>query len=348
MTLGPLMIDVAGQALTPDEVDRLKDSRIGGVILFTRNYDNWEQMKALVAAIHAVRTPSLLVAVDQEGGRIQRFREGFTALPPARWLGHQYDIDPDKAKQLARICGWIMAAELLEVGIDISFAPVVDLDLGLSDVIGDRAFHKEPDIVATLADSYMGGMREAGMVAVAKHFPGHGAVIADSHLELPEDHRHQDDMDDDLLPYRRLIANGLSGVMMAHVRYPEIDRRIASMSPFWMQTALRYDLAFRGAIFSDDLNMSATIEMGNMSERVLQTLQAGADMAIICNNPDAVVESLAELDEIGDPVSQARLVALRPQVVPVKNQVLRETETWRTAVNELTDAAGRPSLKLDG
>ena len=348
MTLGPLMIDVAGLSLTETESRQLSDSRIGGVILFSRNFESREQLTDLVKSIHAVRQPSLLVAVDQEGGRVQRFRDGFTALPSARWLGHQFEIDPENGRKLARQSGWLMAAELREVGIDISFAPVVDLDYGLSEVIGDRAFHKDPEIVSTLAVAFMLGMRDAGMMAVAKHFPGHGAVIADSHLELPEDHREFDGLADDSIPYRRMISNGLNGIMMAHVKYPAVDRRIASLSPYWMQTRLRESLGFTGAIFSDDLDMSAAAEAGNMTERVRQTLDAGADMALICNNSDAVVEVLDELNGLDSPGSQVRLVAMRPHVPDWHPNELRNTADWKQASASIANAAGRPSLVLDG
>lgn len=342
------MIDVAGHALTADETACLGDPRIGGVILFSRNYEDSAQLRALVAEIHAVRSPRLLVAVDQEGGRVQRFRDGFTGLPPARWLGHEYDIDADRARELARSCGWLMAAELIDVGIDISFAPVVDLDLGFSEVIGDRAFHRDSEAVATLASSYMHGMRQAGMLAVAKHFPGHGAVVADSHLELPVDHRELGDMADDMLPYRRLIDNGLAGIMMAHVKYPAIDRRIASLSPYWMQTELRLNLGFTGAIFSDDLSMSAAEIVGDVPERVRQTLQAGADMALICNDPDAVARTLEALEDLGNPASLARLVAMRPHPADRDGAAFRDSPEWRSVVAQIEKASARPPLVLDG
>lgn len=348
MTLGPLMIDVAGLTLTDAETVRLRDPRIGGVILFARNHESVGQVRELVAAIHAVRAPKLLVAVDQEGGRVQRFRDGFSKLPPARWLGRQHDVDPDRARDLARTCGWLMAAELLDVGIDLSFAPVVDLDLGFSEVIGDRAYHKDPEVVAGLASAYMQGMRKAGMLAVAKHFPGHGAVVADSHHELPHDPRERSGMDGDLLPYRQLIANGLSGVMLAHVKYAAIDRRIASLSPYWVQTELRRNLGFSGAIFSDDLSMSAADVAGDIAERVRQTLGAGADMALICNAPDAVTQALEALGELGNPASQARLVALRPHSIEWAAGQLRETDEWQSVVARLEAADAPPSLVLDG
>jgi len=348
MTLGPLMIDVAGLSLAPNEAVQLEDSRIGGVILFSRNFESTSQLKELVASIHAVRMPKLLVAVDQEGGRVQRFRDGFSELPTARWLGHQYDIDSKEGRRLARLCGWLMAAELLDVGIDLSFAPVVDLDFGLSEVIGDRAIHKSPKVVASMAVAYMHGMRDAGMMAVAKHFPGHGAVLADSHLELPEDHREYDGIEGDLIPYRRLIDNGLQGVMMAHVRYPAVDRRIASLSPFWIQTQLRDTLGFSGAVFSDDLNMSATCNIGDMTTRVRKTLDAGADMALICNNPAAVSKTLDELGDIENPGSQVRLVALRPHPLAWAGSSLCDTAEWKEATTGILDAGGPPSLVLNG
>lgn len=348
MTLGPLMIDVVGLTLTAEETERLRDPRIGGVILFSRNFDSVEQLRELVREMHAVRSPQLLVAVDQEGGRVQRFRDGFTELPPARWLGHEYDIDADRGRELARSCGWLMAAEMLDVGIDISFAPVVDLDLGFSEVIGDRAFHKDAEAVAALATAYMHGMRQAGMVAVAKHFPGHGAVIADSHLELPVDHRTLDAMSDDLLPYRRLIDNGLHGIMMAHVKYPAIDRRIASLSPYWQQTELRLNLGFNGVIFSDDLSMSAADVVGDVPERVRQALGAGADMALICNDPEAVAQTLEELGDLGNPTSLARLVMMRPHSAELDGGALRDTPEWRAVVAQIDKASARPPLVLDG
>lgn len=348
MTLGPLMIDVEGLQLTAAETEKLRDPRIGGVILFSRNFASTEQLKDLTRSIHAARTPGLLIAVDQEGGRVQRFRDGFTELPSARLLGRQYDLDRNSARRLANACGWTMAAELLDSGIDVSFAPVVDLDLGFSDVIGDRAFHRDPEAVASLATAFMQGMRDAGMMAVAKHFPGHGAVIADSHHELPEDHRDYDELADDLLPYGRLIANGLHGVMMAHVRYPAIDRRIASLSPYWLQTELRRKLGFTGVIFSDDLSMSAAASAGDMPARVNEALSAGADMALICNDPDAVDRTLAEAGSLDNPASQARLVSMRPHPLPWHGMPLRGTEAWETAVARVAEAHEPPPFTLDG
>src|ERR1044072_7892835 len=235
MTLGPLMIDVQGTALSDEDRDLLQHPLVGAVILFTRNFESIEQLERLVADIRAVRTPPLLVTVDHEGGRVQRFRKDFTLLPPMRTIGRQYDLDPAAGKQLARQCGWLMAAELRAVAIDMSFAPGVDLDYGDRSVIGDRAFHRDPQVVAELAIAFTGGMREAGMAATAKHFPGHGAVAPDSHLEIPVALRAMADLDEDLYPYRRLIANGLPAVMAAHVLFEQVDGLAAGVSSCWMR-----------------------------------------------------------------------------------------------------------------
>src|SRR5687767_15490328 len=210
MTLGPLMIDVQGTALTEEDRELLAHPLVGAVILFTRNFEGVEQLERLVADIRAARTPPLLVTVDHEGGRVQRFRKGFTVLPPMRMIGREYDLDAATGRLLARQCGWLMAAELRAIGIDMSFAPCVDLDYGVSTVIGDRAFHRDPQVVAELAIAYMGGMREAGMIATAKHYPGHGAVVPDSHVAIPVDRRELVELEGDLHPYRRLIENGLA------------------------------------------------------------------------------------------------------------------------------------------
>ena len=203
MSLGPLMIDLQGTSITQEELELLRHPLVGGVILFTRNYVDPTQLSELVAGIHAERTPPLIVAVDQEGGRVQRFIPGFSRLPPARLIGHAFDQDPKGGLDLARRTGWLMAAELRSHGVDISFAPVVDLDFGVNEAIGTRAFHKRSEVVSQLAVAYMHGMRDAGMAATAKHFPGHGAVTADSHHTLPIDRRELVDMADDLTPYRR-------------------------------------------------------------------------------------------------------------------------------------------------
>ncbi len=347
MTLGPLMLDVQGHTLSAEERDRLCNTLVGGVILFSRNYTDLNQLRNLVAEIRALRTPPLLIAVDQEGGRIQRFRKDFYALPALRWLGHQYDLDAAQGRRLAHLCGWLMAAEVLDAGVDFSFSPVVDLDYGLSEVIGDRSFHRDPEIVATLALAWMQGMHKAGMIVVAKHFPGHGHVVADSHLDLPVDHRSLSELYDDLLPYERLLGQGLNAVMVAHVRYPQIDAEVASLSPYWLGTALRRELGMQGAIFTDDLSMRALASEGDMPERARRALVAGADMALICNDPVAADATLAALQGYTDPAGQARLVALRRRVpMPTAGAELRSSTSWQQAVAGLDAAQARPGLAL--
>lgn len=359
MTLGPLMLDVEGLALTAADRTRLSNPLVGGVILFSRNFRDLDQVRDLVAGIRAVRSPHLLVAVDQEGGRVQRFRAGFYHLPPLRWLGHQYDLDNDRGRRLAQTCGWLMAAEVLDAGVDFSFAPVVDLDYGTSEVIGDRSFHRDPQVVAELASAYILGMHKAGMIAVAKHFPGHGYVVADSHLDLPVDPRTQSELYDDLQPYGRLIRQGVNGIMVAHVRYPQVDGEVASLSPWWLRTVLRGELGFGGVIFSDDLSMKALVSEGDMAERARRALTAGADMALICNDPaaaDATLEALRSFSEPGAQpanlaVSQARLITLRrrPPIgvdLAATGGEFRGTLAWEQAVNVLDEAQARPGLTL--
>lgn len=348
MTLGPLMIDVAGESLLPQERELLRSPLVGGVILFTRNYRDREQLAALTTEIHATRTTPLLIAVDQEGGRVQRFRDGFVDLPPARWFGHQYDLDPAQGRRLARLAAWIMAAELRDAGVDISFAPCIDLDHGLSEIIGDRAFHGEPDIVVQLAEAWTLGMRDAGMAAVIKHFPGHGGVIPDSHAELPVDHRAYVDLAEDIAPFQRLISFGAPGIMVAHVRYPQVDRRIASLSPYWLQTELRDNLGFSGAIFSDDLTMGALAEAGPVPERARQSLDAGADMALICNDPEAAARTIAELPDDTGPASHGRLAAMRPRKPDWAPGSLHSRDDWQARLADLQGALARPVLALDG
>src|SRR5687768_4046191 len=267
VTLGPLMVDIAGRTLTPEDREVLDHPLIGSVILFTRNYEDPAQLAALVADIRSLRSPPLLVAVDHEGGRVQRFRKGFSVLPAMRRVGLEYDLDPKQGLAMARSLNWLMAAELRAVGIDYSFAPCVDLDYGVSEIIGDRAFHTDAEIVAKLALAAIAGMREAGMAATAKHFPGHGAVVADSHLALPVDRRALADLHADLLPYRRLIPNELAAVMMAHVLFPAVDTLPASFSRRWVTEFLRGELGFRGVVFADDLTMEGASVVGDVVAR---------------------------------------------------------------------------------
>jgi len=311
MTLGPVMLDVAGTQLTAEERERLAHPHAGGVILFSRNYESPAQVAALVAEIHALREPRLLVAVDHEGGRVQRFREGFTRLPPARRFGDIYDENPKRAKRLAHTAGWLMAAELLAVGVDFSFAPVLDLDRGISSVIGDRAFHARADAVADLATSYVGGMTEAGMAATGKHFPGHGGCAPDSHVAAPIDERAYADIAlEDLVPFARLIENGLAGIMPAHVIFPRVDDQPAGYSRVWLRDVLRARLGFQGVIFSDDLSMEGAKGVGGMVDRAQAALAAGCDMVLVCNDPSGAARVLDGLRPALDPASRLRLVRM--------------------------------------
>jgi beta-N-acetylhexosaminidase len=346
MTLGPLMVDVAGTELTAEDRRVLAHPLVGSVILFSRNFTSPPQLASLVQDIRAVRRPPLLVAVDHEGGRVQRFRTDFTELPPQRTIGHTYDLDPEAGRRLAWQCGWLLAAELRAVGIDMSFAPCVDLDYGVSEVIGDRAYHRDPEVVSRLAVACIQGMRSAGMAATAKHFPGHGAVVADSHKSLPVDRRPIAELGEDLLPYRRLIANGLASIMVAHVLFPEVDASPAGFSRRWIQQELRWGLGFTGAVFSDDLSMGGAAFAGSKTERARRALAAGCDVLPLCNDREAVLAALEELAGVADPLSQVRLARLHGRPMPDRHALLQSArwQECRSAVDHCRDA---PSLQLD-
>lgn len=347
MTLGPLMIDIEGLSLSPEDKDLLKHPQVGGIIIFSRNYADRDQLRALTDEIRALRSPPLLIAVDQEGGRVQRLRHQFTELPPLHWLGHLHDADPSQARSMAITLARVMAQEVLDCGVDFSFAPVLDIHRGLCDVIGDRAIHKDPEVVAALGLAYMQGMRQVGMQAVAKHFPGHGGVTGDSHHVLPEDHRAYIDLQDDIRPYTTLIADGLAGVMLAHIRFTEVEPQIASLSDFWIRRVLRGELGFRGAIFSDDLTMEGACAGGDIPERTLTALNAGADMALICNNRPAVAPVLEALEGFDQPAAHGRLAAMRAN--PARYAAAPHgSSDWRKSVDRLHAALERPPLVLDG
>jgi beta-N-acetylhexosaminidase len=339
------MVDVGGLELTPEDRDVLRHPLVGSVILFTRNYADSAQLTRLVADIHSVRTPALVVAVDQEGGRVQRFRPGFCALPSPRRIGHEFDVDAKAGIALARSMGWLMAAELRAHGVDLSFAPCVDLDYGISEVIGDRAFHSRAEVVAQLALAYMAGMKDAGMAATAKHFPGHGAVVADSHKALPVDRREWAELGEDLLPYRRLIANGLPGVMVAHVLFPGVDPAPASLSRRWIQNALREELRFEGAVFTDDLSMGGAAEFGDIVARASAALAAGCDVLPVCNDRASVTKLLDELKFDIDPAAHLRLVRMRGRAAP-EREALYAGEAWRASQDLLARSAAAPRLHL--
>lgn len=346
MTLGPVMMDLLGTELSAEERELLQHPLVGSVILFTRNYRDPVQLAELVAAIQATRSPAPIIGVDQEGGRVQRFRSGFSVLPPARRLGHEFDREARSGLDWARELGWLMAAELRAVGIDLSFAPCVDLDYGISEVIGDRALHARAGAVGQLAVAWMHGMRDAGMVATAKHFPGHGAVVADSHLQMPVDRRALVDMEADLAPYRLLIENGLAGVMVSHVVFPELDSLPASLSPRWIRGVLREELRFQGAVFADDLSMKgAAAAVGDVVERSRLALEAGCDVLPICNDRASVLEVLRRLDVPVDPASAMRRARLRGRPLADASQ-LRQQPRWLAGQELLARAAAPPPLTL--
>ena len=310
---GPVIVDVAGTELTADEIARLSHPLVGGVILFAHNYESRAQLIALCRQIHALRRPPLLICVDHEGGRVQRFRNGFTAIPPMRELGRLWDKDVLAACRRATEIGQTIGAELREVGVDLSFTPVLDLDHGPSGVIGDRAFHRDPRVVTLLAKSLNHGLLLSGTANCGKHFPGHGYARADSHVELPTDERDLAAiLADDAAPYGWL-GDALSAVMPAHVVYPKVDSLPAGFSRRWLQTILRRRLGFKGMVFSDDLTMEGAAVMGGMVARAQAALEAGVDMVLVCNQPALAEEVLAGLQWKPDRHFAERFARLRPR-----------------------------------
>lgn len=345
MSLGPLMVDVESTVLSADDIDVLLHPLVGTVLLYTRNFRNPKQISELCESIRALRSPHLLIATDHEGGRIQRFREGFTRLPAARLLGRRFDEDRQEGLRCAHALGWLLAAELRAVGVDFSFAPCVDIDWGLSEVIGDRSFHRDPDAVAALAAACFSGMREAGMAAVAKHFPGHGAVRADSHVALPIDRRTLADLEADLKPYRLLIENQLPGIMTAHVEYPAVDSLPASLSRRWITEILRGSLGFHGCVFADDLSMAGVAAAGDILVRARLALSAGCDVLPILNDRHAVRTVLASFKpEVALPASQARLVRMRARGAPPTQ--LESDPRWQAAARCVEELTAAPPLVL--
>jgi beta-N-acetylhexosaminidase len=301
-------MDLLGTGLQPDEREMLRHPLVGGVILFARNFEAPQQLRELTGAIHALRSPPLLIAIDHEGGRVQRLHAGFTRIPPMRALGALYDESPGRAEDAAHALGTIIAHELLAHGVDMTFAPVLDIDYGGSSVIGDRAFHASPAAVARLAAKLVAGMREQGMGAVGKHFPGHGFVRADSHHEVPvDDRRYEEIAENDLLPYRLTIPAGLAAVMPAHVIYRAVDPMPAGFSKRWLQGVLREELGFGGMVFTDDLSMEGASVAGDIVDRARAAFSAGCDMALVCNAPQAAAKVL---DHLGEATLDARRVAL--------------------------------------
>jgi beta-N-acetylhexosaminidase len=330
------MLDLAGTELTADDRRRLVHPLTGGVILFSRNYENPDQLSRLTGEIRTLRLPPLVIAVDHEGGRVQRFREGFTAIPPMRELGRAWDANAQHALQLAVDAGFVLAAELRAHGVDLTFAPVLDVDYGSSGVIGDRAFHSDPRAIAELARSLLQGFRQAGMSGVGKHFPGHGHVRADSHLEVPVDERSYEEIDaSDLVPFRQLIDAGIGGVMPAHVIYPDVDRHPAGFSPFWLKQVLRGRLGFGGLVFSDDLSMEGASVAGGVTARAQAALAAGCDMILVCNNPASLDELMGNLDYSMPAVSLVRLARLHGKPAVGGMVKLREDAHYARALHAI-------------
>lgn len=285
---GPLLVDVEDTTLTNADRELLADPAVGGAILFTRNFASREQLAELTAAMRAAR-PNLLIVADYEGGRVQRFREGFTPIPPMRALGRAYQEDAAAARAAARELAWLVATELRAVGVDMPLSPVADLDYGVSEVIGSRAFAETPQSVSDLTCEFAGALADAGSAATAKHFPGHGYVAADSHRELPVDARALADLERDWLPFTALIKHDIASVMMAHVRFPAVDERPASLSGRWVDGILRGQLGFEGCVFCDDLSMGGAAALGDYAERTRLALAAGCDYLPVCNDRDAAL-----------------------------------------------------------
>jgi beta-N-acetylhexosaminidase len=311
--IGPLMLDVGGLELSAEDRDVLAHPLVGGVILFTRNYRDPDQLRALCADILAIkRSPRLLLAVDHEGGRVQRFRVGFSRIPAMRTLGKRFEESAKAALDEAATHGFTIGSELGSYGIDLCFAPVLDRDIGVSAVIGDRAFATEIDVIVALARAFRAGLNRAGMAATGKHFPGHGAVAADSHLELPVDRRSLPELErTELAPFRPLIEDGIESLMMAHVRYPAVDQVPASLSRRWIAGTLRRKLRYRGAVFCDDLSMNGAAVVGTVTERARLALDSGCDMLPVCNDRAASIQLIQDLREVApSPSRNRRLSAL--------------------------------------
>lgn len=329
--LGPVVLDIAGTELLEDEAEVLQHPQVGGVIFFRRNFESPEQLQHLVRSIRDQRS-NLVLGVDQEGGRVQRFKEGFTRLPPLRAIGDLYERSPDDAQEAARELAWLMAAEVRGCGLDLSFAPVIDADDAFSSVIGDRAFSRNLALVTSLGQAYIAGMTDAGMAATLKHFPGHGSVEEDSHHELPVDEREFDDVwRDDMAPFRALLPHA-GAVMPGHLLFSAIDPNPVGFSPFWLQKVLRQQLNFDGIIFSDDLSMEGAAVLGDHADRAVAALNAGCDAVLVCNQPKRAIEVIERLNAIAYPTND-RLAKMRAVAsVPAQSlSLLKRSSRWQAA-----------------
>ena len=343
MTSGPLMVGIAGHALDRSEIEVLRHPSVGGVILFSRNYRSRTQLRALCDAIHDLKRPPLLIGTDHEGGRVQRFRDGFTALPAAAVYGELHDRDPVLACRAARIGGWLMAIELRACGVDFSFAPVLDLRRDASAAIGRRAFHGDPMVVVALARAFLGGMRAAGFRGVGKHFPGHGSVASDSHRTLPVDRRPYAEIRRvDLAPFRQLAASELAGIMPAHIVFERVDSLPAGFSRRWIGDVLRGELGFGGIVFSDDLDMAAAAGAGDHVDRTRAALDAGCDVALLCNDWQGAVSVVDGLKHDDRPRRTAVMATMRARRAPSFAQ-LASFARYRDAVAELESLTHSPA-----
>ena len=333
-SLGPVMLDLEGTRLTNEERRLLKRPEVGGVILFARNIEDAHQTRALCDAIRGVR-PELLLGIDQEGGRVQRLRQGVTRLPPMGRIGRDFPAAPEVTLRFCLDAGWLLGMEMAACGLDLTFAPVLDVDSGMSSVIGDRSFSSDPAAVAAMAGAFVAGLHEAGMAAVGKHFPGHGSVAADSHHELPVDPRPLDALrDHDLVPFATLAAR-LDGVMPAHVIYSAFDARPAGFSASWLGM-LRESLGFKGTLFSDDLGMAAAGFAGGPGERARAALNAGCDMVLVCNDRAAALEALEACQgHAFRPAARLRYGRARPDL-----SALEALGRWRRVHARLEAMAG--------
>lgn len=335
LPLGPLMLDLAGPRLSDEERALLRHPLVGGVILFGRNFESIAVLQELTFQIHALRQPPLLVAIDHEGGRVQRFRQGFTVLPSMGAIGALWDSDPARALTTATAAGHVLAVELRACGIDLSFTPVLDLNYGRSEIIGNRAFHRDPAVVTALASALNAGLRRAGMANVGKHFPGHGFVVADSHVAIPVDMRPLQALYADLAPYRAHRQIDLAAVMPAHVIYENLDPNPAGFSSYWLRYVLRGELGFDGVIFSDDLSMEGASVAGGFIERADAALDAGCDMVLVCNNPAAARLLLREWRPQRDPASARRMETLLPEAPGPSLDALQGETAYRQALAQL-------------
>lgn len=335
--LGPVMVDVQGGVLTEHEIKRLQNPLVGGIILFARNFVNRQQLTLLCKHIHAIRPNNpLLIAVDHEGGRVQRFKtDGFTHIPAMGSFGELHQSNPNLALRLASDAGYVLACELLACGIDHSFTPVLDLDYGVSDVIGSRSFSASSDAVVQLARALICGLSMAGMAATGKHFPGHGAVQADSHHEIPVDERSLEDiLKADAKPYSELGDLLIAAVMPAHVIYPKVDKHPAGFSKIWIQDILREQLSYNGVVFSDDLTMQGATVAGDILARAQAALNAGCDMVLVCNNPDMADDLLNRLQHETNPESARRIQGLVPHI-SLNWQQLQSNLRYQNAIARL-------------